>query len=144
MGDLEASGGFALSQGALERLRGEFDSARVSEEETRETIARVLARDRPGDLPAHRRRMHAARARRGDQAVPMVALATAHPAKFPDAVEAACGIRPALPPRWPTSYQRPERVTHVPNDLTPSRLFSAGRPWRERPASIACPMACAS
>ena len=32
-----------------------------------------------------------------DPRVPMVVLSTAHPAKFPDAVEAACGVRPALP-----------------------------------------------
>ena len=31
-----------------------------------------------------------------DPAVPMIVLGTAHPAKFPDAVEAACGVRPAL------------------------------------------------
>jgi threonine synthase len=44
-------------------------------------------------------------------------LATAHPAKFPDAVEAASGIRPLLPPRMADLYQREERVTRVPNDL---------------------------
>jgi threonine synthase len=47
----------------------------------------------------------------------MVTLATAHPAKFPDAVEAATGIRPPLPPRMADLYDRPERVTRVPNDL---------------------------
>jgi threonine synthase len=50
--------------------------------------------------------------------VPMVTLATAHPAKFPDAVEAATGIRPPLPSRMADLYQRPERVTEVANDLT--------------------------
>jgi threonine synthase len=47
----------------------------------------------------------------------MVVLATAHPAKFPDAVEAACGIRPALPPRLAGLMTGPERITRVPNDL---------------------------
>ena len=46
-----------------------------------------------------------------------VTLATAHPAKFPDAVEAATGLRPPLPPRMADLYDRPERVTRVPNDL---------------------------
>jgi threonine synthase len=46
-----------------------------------------------------------------------VTLATAHPAKFPDAVEAACGVRPALPPRMADLYDRPERMTVVPDDL---------------------------
>jgi threonine synthase len=47
----------------------------------------------------------------------MVTLATAHPAKFPDAVEAATGIRPPLPSRMADLYERDERVTRVPNDL---------------------------
>jgi threonine synthase len=51
-------------------------------------------------------------------AVPMVTLATAHPAKFPDAVEAATGIRPALPERMGDLFDRVERVTRVPNDLS--------------------------
>ena len=46
----------------------------------------------------------------------MVVLATAHPAKFPDAVEAACGVRPALPPWMADLAARPERVMRVAND----------------------------
>ena len=48
---------------------------------------------------------------------PMITLATAHPAKFPDAVEAATGHRPPLPPRMADLYDRPERMTAVANDL---------------------------
>ena len=47
----------------------------------------------------------------------MITLGTAHAAKFPDAVEDACGLRPALPPRMADLYERDERVTVVPNDL---------------------------
>jgi threonine synthase len=50
-------------------------------------------------------------------ATPMITLATAHPAKFPDAVQAATGIRPALPARMADLFDRPERVTRVKNDL---------------------------
>ena len=50
--------------------------------------------------------------------IPMVALATAHPAKFPDAVEAATGSRPSLPDRLADLHQRPERLTALPADLT--------------------------
>jgi threonine synthase len=46
----------------------------------------------------------------------MVTLATAHPAKFPDAVEKAVGIRPALPPHMAGLFDLPERVTRVEND----------------------------
>jgi len=47
----------------------------------------------------------------------MITLATAHPAKFPDAVEQASGIRPPLPDRMADLYDRAERVTPVANDL---------------------------
>jgi threonine synthase len=47
----------------------------------------------------------------------MITLATAHPAKFPDAVEKASGIRPPLPERMSDLFERDERVTRVPNDL---------------------------
>ena len=49
--------------------------------------------------------------------VPMVAMATAHPAKFPDAMEQATGIRPPLPPRLADLYERDEKFTVVPADL---------------------------
>jgi threonine synthase len=47
----------------------------------------------------------------------MITLATAHPAKFPDAVEAATGMLPVLP-RWLADlFDRPERFTDMPNNL---------------------------
>jgi len=48
---------------------------------------------------------------------PMVAMATAHPAKFPDAMERATGSRPPLPPRLADLYERPETFTRLPPDL---------------------------
>jgi threonine synthase len=53
---------------------------------------------------------------RRDSTVPMVVLATAHAAKFPDAVEAACGARPHLPEWLSDLNERPERVTALPAD----------------------------
>ena len=47
----------------------------------------------------------------------MITLATAHPAKFPDAVQAATGVHPPLPKRMADLYERSERVTRVANDL---------------------------
>ena len=55
--------------------------------------------------------------RRGDRRVPMVTLATAHPAKFPDAVERAIGHRPGLPPHMADLFDLPERLTRVENDV---------------------------
>jgi threonine synthase len=59
----------------------------------------------------------AARARRRDPDVPMVCLATAHPAKFPDAVEEATGIRPPLPERLADLLERDERYVELPAEL---------------------------
>ncbi|MCC6008710.1 MAG: threonine synthase [Rhodobacteraceae bacterium] len=119
MADQKARGRFDLSQGALERLRGVFASGRASEEETAAAIAR--ARAETGELVCphtavglHVAREHAA----ADPATPMVVLATAHAAKFPDAVEAATGIRPALPARMADLMERPERMTEIPDDLS--------------------------
>ncbi len=65
----------------------------------------------------------AARACRPDPAVPVVALATAHPAKFPDAVEKATGVRPVLPDRLSDLLDRSERMTNLPNDLSEVETF---------------------
>lgn len=115
MADLKA-GGFRIPQGALQALREGFASGRCSEEETSATIARTLAAT--GELLCPHSAVGVKVAEEQLGANPMVTLATAHPAKFPDAVHAATGIRPPLPPRMADLYDRPERVTRVPDDLT--------------------------
>jgi threonine synthase len=62
--------------------------------------------------------IHAARSVEHDPAVPMVVLATAHPAKFPDAVEESTGVRPELPARYAHLLTSEERVEHIPADLS--------------------------
>jgi len=109
------SGGFRISQGALESLRATFVSGRCSEEETLATIR--AERAATGELLCPHSAVGVKVAADHLGTVPMVTLATAHPAKFPDAVEQATGIRPALPPRMADLFDRPERVTRVPNDL---------------------------
>ena len=115
MDELKGQGGFKISQGALERLRGLFASGRCSEEETLAMITRANAE--MGELlcPHSAVGVHVAQDHLG--ATPMITLATAHPAKFPDAVEQASGIRPGLPARMADLFDRPERVTRVENDL---------------------------
>jgi threonine synthase len=110
-------GGFALPARALARLRDGFASGRASAGETAATIARVRRETGLVIDPHTAVGLVAAEAARGDPAIPMVTLATAHAAKFPDAVEAACGVRPPLPARLADLLDRPERVTVVPNDL---------------------------
>ena len=58
-----------------------------------------------------------------DSAIPAVALATAHPAKFPEAVEKATGIKPQLPPALSDLFNLPERFTRLPNNLDEVKRF---------------------
>ncbi len=109
------SGGFRISQGAIESLRATFASGRCSEDETLATISRF--RTSTGELLCPHSAVGVKVAEEHLGAVPMITLATAHPAKFPDAVERATGIRPSLPPHMADLLDRPERMTPVPNDL---------------------------
>jgi threonine synthase len=114
MADL-GTGGFRIPAHALAALRADFASGRCSEDETRATIARL--RDTTGEILCPHTAVGVKVAEEHLGTTPMITLATAHPAKFPDAVEAAIGLRPALPPRMADLYDRPERLTRVPNDL---------------------------
>jgi len=116
MGELKENGQFTLSQGALDRLRAEFDSGRASEEETLAEI-RLMA-ETTGHVICPHCAVGTKVARETHGSAPMVTLATAHAAKFPDAVEQACGIRPDLPPRMADLYERPERLTRLPGELS--------------------------
>ncbi|MCF8510300.1 MAG: threonine synthase [Rhodobacteraceae bacterium] len=109
------TGGFAISQGALQMLQSTFVSGRCSEEDTLTTITETLATT--GELLCPHSAVGVKVAHEYQGRAPMVTLATAHPAKFPDAVEKASGIRPGLPPRMADLFDRPERVTRVANDL---------------------------
>jgi threonine synthase len=114
MAELSA-GGFQISQGALEHLRASFASGRCSEEETTATIREVY--QMTGEILCPHSAVGVKVAADHLGPIPMITLATAHPAKFPDAVQAAMGIRPALPPRMADLFDREERVTRQPNDL---------------------------
>ena len=109
------SGGFTISQGALQMLQATFGSGRCSEDETSATITASLKAT--GELLCPHSAVGVKVANEHLGATPMITLATAHPAKFPDAVQAATGIRPGLPPRMADLFDRPERVTRVKNDL---------------------------
>jgi threonine synthase len=66
---------------------------------------------------------------------PMVALATAHPAKFPEAIVRATGVRPGLPPVLDELFERRERIAALPNDLAAVRGFIRAHARRARSAS---------
>ncbi|PRY76981.1 threonine synthase [Yoonia maritima] len=114
MEDLK-NGGFQISQGAYQMLKDTFKSGRASEEDTQAAIKSYRANNGELLCPHTAVGVHVAEAHLG--ATPMVTLATAHPAKFPDAVKEASGVAAPLPPRMADLYDRPERVTRVANDL---------------------------
>ena len=118
-----ASGSFRLDPVLHAALADGWAGARFDDGTVRDCIATEA--DRSGVLldPHSAVGVLAARACRRDQSVPMVALATAHPAKFPDAVADATGIRPPLPERLADLHERPERLTRLPNDLAVVQEF---------------------
>ena len=65
---------------------------------------------------------------RGERTAPLVVLATAHPAKFPDAVEAASGVRPRLPAHLADLESRPERLVVLPADVAAVRAHIRSLP----------------
>ncbi len=118
MARFRETGNFTVSAQERARLGTAFASARIDDDETLDCIRRVYAET--GELIDPHTAVGVAAARQNmpqDPAVPMVALACAHPAKFPDAVEQATGIRPSLPPRLADLFERTERMTPLPNAL---------------------------
>jgi len=111
-------GRLMLEASDWEILRRLFSGYRVDDPATEQAIADVYRAT--GELldPHSAIGVAAGRARRKDAATPMIALATAHPAKFPDAVEGATGVRPALPPRLADLFQRGEKYSILDNNLT--------------------------
>ena len=107
----------------LEGLRTEFDCGRLDDEAAAEVIRRVHARSGMLIDPHTAVGVGVAESLVGDPSVPVVSLATAHPAKFPDAVEAATGLHPQLPAPLADLFDRQERVEHVACELDSVEAF---------------------
>jgi len=108
MDRLRQSGSFTIEGPVLEKIRQSFAAGRCSEEDTASTIASTLT-DSGYLLDPHTAiGVHVAKAHETAD-VPMIVLGTAHPAKFPDAVEAACGVRPELPSELQPMMRAEER-----------------------------------
>ncbi len=118
-----AQGRYEVEPAVMQDIATLFSGHRLDDEATRQTIRRL--HQETGELldPHSAIGVAAGRACRRDAAIPMVALATAHPAKFPAAVEAATGVRPALPPRLADLFERPERYDVLPNDLEAVKAY---------------------
>lgn len=132
MGALAQSGRFELSARALSALRSDFTAASATMDEVAACVRRVKATSgylldphtACGVIAAEK-----ALAQGGDTppGAPQIVLATASPAKFPDAMEAIAGERPALPPRLAALMTDPERIAVLPNDLAAVERFVARR-----------------
>lgn len=107
------SGGFDIPPAALEALRGDFDAVSISDEQTAAAMRDFLPYVA---CPHSAIALTAAAAVAEPLADPVVTLATAHPAKFPETVEAATDVRPALPAWCGDLHARTERIDALPND----------------------------
>ncbi len=126
MAGLAQSGAFEIAAEALTAIRTDFDAGRASEEEAADA-ARTLHRE-AGYLADPHTAVGLSVARRfGRRDTPMVTLATAHPAKFPDAVAAATGVKPELPARLQHILTADERLEDLPNDVAAVEAFVAAR-----------------
>ena len=137
LASLKQSGRFVLPDSVLAAIREEFDAGRADETETAATI-RAAWRE-AGDLVDPHTAVALAVADRDtpDSKIPNIVLSTAHAAKFPDAVEAACGVRPGLPDWLSDLPERPERATPMPVDQSAVEQFilAASRAAREGAAA---------
>ncbi len=111
------TGRLTAPQGGMKMLRSLFDGYRLDDDQTLAAIAAEQASSGEVLDPHSVIGVAAARATARDPATPMVALATAHPAKFPDAVERATGQAPVPPARLADLFEREERFSVLANDL---------------------------
>jgi threonine synthase len=110
------TGALALDPAPLAALREVFEASAFDDEATLAAMRAEHARSGALLDPHSAVGLAAGRARSGGRSAPLVALATAHPAKFPAAVQRATGVSPALPPALADLHERPERSERVRAD----------------------------
>jgi threonine synthase len=126
MASLAQSGAFTIAGRELQAIRNEFDAGAADEAATAATIRETL--NAAGELlDPHTAVGYTVARRQQSSASPMVSLATAHAAKFADAVERASGVRPSLPHRFAHLLTAEERFTVLPNDVAAVRNFILAR-----------------
>jgi threonine synthase len=115
MGSLTQSGSFELPAATLNAIRGDFDAGTASEDDTAATI-RTAWREAGELIDPHTAVALSVAERAATSKTPMVVLSTAHAAKFPDAVEAACGHKPELPEHLAGLMSKREETKKMPNN----------------------------
>src|SRR4030081_2027649 len=123
MASLKQSGRFVLPDATLAAIREEFDAGRAAETEPAAAI-RAAWRE-AGDLVDPHTAVALAVADRDtpDSKLPNIVLSTSHAAKFPDAGEAACGVRPELPAWLEGMMTRAEHIKGMKNDQAEVERF---------------------
>ena len=123
MDQLKQSGRFVLPDAMLAAIREQFDAGRADEIETSAAI-RAAWREVDELVDPHTAVALAVAERdSSDSSIPNIVLSTAHAAKFPDAVEAACGVRPQLPAWLDGLMTRSEQVKIMKNDQAEVERF---------------------
>lgn len=121
-----SQGDIAFSAAAMERARALFESQRVDDEATLAEIDRTYAQSSYVLDPHSAIGVKAARDSQSDPSTPMVTLATAHPAKFPQAVTQSGSVpEPGLPSHMSGLMEWEERYTVLPNELCAVQQFMA-------------------
>ena len=123
MGSLTQSGRFSVPGAALKEMRALLTADRADEQETAATIRAWLKEAGYCADPHTAVALAVAEKESRDPIIPMVVLSTAHPAKFPDAVEAACGVNPGLPDWLSDLPKKAERITVLPADQAQVEKF---------------------
>jgi threonine synthase len=123
MGSLAQSKRFAMPPKALSEMRNLFSADHASEDEVAATIRTTLRETGHFIDPHTAVGIAVAEKEHRDPALPMIVLSTAHPAKFPDAVEAACGKRPGLPDWLSDLETKKENITVLPPDQAQIERF---------------------
>ena len=117
MAGLKQGGAFTIADASLKRIRADFSAARVTEDETRALIRETYLACGALVDPHTAVGLGAARQMHLEASCPIVTLATASPAKFPDVVSQAAGVRPVLPQRLDDLFDRDEKFTVLDNDI---------------------------
>ena len=116
-----------LTDAAFANVRSLFDSCKVDDEKTVKTIADVYNTQEYLLDPHSALGVEAARKVRRRKDIPMITLATAHPAKFPEAVmKAGYPHEPELPHHMASLFDDEERCTVLDNDLSAVQEFVVG------------------
>lgn len=116
MANFRTSGRMAVDEPVWRAVRREFTGFMLGDEATLAEIGRI-ERDYGYIADPHSAIGIAAARACSPIGIPVIAAATAHPAKFPDAMERAIGIRPTLPERLKDLYHRPEVFQRSSNRL---------------------------